>query len=101
MGKDRLEPIEGELEPIESELEPVDEGRLGLVEEGKLVLLDPEPLPSTGVVATERVLENWNVDPSSDISVPDVVTASPIPKGADSAQYVDSSIASPWARRMM
>lgn len=87
---------EGELNPVdEGGADSVnEEGELELVGEGKPVILEPE---SRGVVATSTVLEKRNVDPSNDTSVPKVVAASPIPNGADSAQYVDSADESTWA----
>jgi hypothetical protein len=89
---------EGELNPVdEGGADSVnEEGELELVGEGKPVILEPE---SRGVVATSTVLEKRNVDPSNDTSVPEVVAASPIPNGADSAQYVDSADESTWATR--
>jgi len=82
----RPEPVEdgdGDGEP-----EPVDEG-------------EEELLVKEGVVATSMVVENRNVDPSSDMRHAEVVAASPIPKGADSAQYDVSAFKPSWARRMM
>jgi hypothetical protein len=87
LGEGKLDPIE-EGEVDEGKLGPigVSEGELEPVVEGTPVLLKAVGSTSTGVVATSKVLENRNVDASSDISVPEVVGASPIPNGADSAQ---------------
>lgn len=50
-----------------------------------------------GVVATPSVVENAKLLPSNDILLAaEVVPASPMPNGADSAQKSSEEIESPW-----
>ncbi|KAJ7258229.1 hypothetical protein C8J57DRAFT_1720812 [Mycena rebaudengoi] len=86
-------------EGLTSDPSPVEDGdgELELVDEGEVVLPEDELLVNTGVIATSMVVENRNIDPSSDMRLAEVVAAPPIPKGADSAQYVVSAFEPPWA----